>query len=434
MYGGKPHSDQTAPSRGAGGQVDVVREQFREMLIGALDDPAVARHVASRLLLPAFPVRGAACSATAAAIGSGDFGSLCDPADTGNYTFTDGGKVGIGPGAGSPSYRLDVSDASTQTARFKNPSTDTGASTKVDVRNDADNGFRNLVYGSNYSYGSVFDVGPNGSALTAIGGPLGVGTGVNNTNPLYLGVNASTKVAILNSGNVGIGTTNPQAKLHVKGGGVTIEDDMGAGRLGFAQTGESDPRIVLYRGGQTCDQTPPGQPDITILRNFPQANASDNCVVWTILKIWAPQESSFPTTPREATLSLVRALDDESKTEFLDVYNNHYSDEQQYGIRMAKKGSGTSFYDFVFDQWDKDQDTKTPLMVLRTDGKVGIGTASPAEKLTVSAGDIGLDEISDPSAPAANRARLYIRDNGSGKTQLVVRFSSGAVQVLATEP
>jgi hypothetical protein len=247
-------------------------------------------------------------------------------------------------------------------------------------------------------------------------------------------VNASTKVAILNSGNVGIGTINPRAKLHVKGGGVTIEDDMGAGRLGFAQTGESDPRIVLYRGGQTCDQTPPGQPDITILRNFPQANASDNCVVWTILKIWAPQESSFPTTPREATLSLVRALDDESKTEFLDVYNNHYSDEQQYGIRMAKKGSGTSFYDFVFDQWDKDQDTKTPLMVLRTDGKVGIGTASPAEKLTVSAGDIGLDEISDPSAPAANRARLYIRDNGSGKTQLVVRFSSGAVQVLATEP
>jgi hypothetical protein len=29
---------------------------------------------------------------------------------------------------------------------------------------------------------------------------------------------------------------------------------------------------------------------------------------------------------------------------------------------------------------------------------------------------------------------LYAKDNGSGKTQLVVRFASGAVQVLATEP
>lgn len=43
-------------------------------------------------------------------------------------------------------------------------------------------------------------------------------------------------------------------------------------------------------------------------------------------------------------------------------------------------------------------------------------------------------EIADPDAPAANKGRLYFRDNGSGKTQLVVRFATGAVQVLATEP
>lgn len=43
-------------------------------------------------------------------------------------------------------------------------------------------------------------------------------------------------------------------------------------------------------------------------------------------------------------------------------------------------------------------------------------------------------EIADPAAPAANKARLYVKDNGAGKTQLVVRFPTGAVQVLATEP
>jgi hypothetical protein len=43
-------------------------------------------------------------------------------------------------------------------------------------------------------------------------------------------------------------------------------------------------------------------------------------------------------------------------------------------------------------------------------------------------------EIADPAAPSANRARLFARDNGVGKTQLCVLFPTGAVQVLATEP
>lgn len=43
-------------------------------------------------------------------------------------------------------------------------------------------------------------------------------------------------------------------------------------------------------------------------------------------------------------------------------------------------------------------------------------------------------EQADPAAPAANTARLFSRDNGAGKTQLCVRFPTGAVQVIATEP
>ena len=40
----------------------------------------------------------------------------------------------------------------------------------------------------------------------------------------------------------------------------------------------------------------------------------------------------------------------------------------------------------------------------------------------------------EPAAPATGRARVFARDNGSGKTQLCVRFATGATQVLATEP
>jgi hypothetical protein len=45
-----------------------------------------------------------------------------------------------------------------------------------------------------------------------------------------------------------------------------------------------------------------------------------------------------------------------------------------------------------------------------------------------------MPEIATPSAPNASRARLFVRDNGTGKTQLCVRFNTGAIQVLATQP
>ena len=48
-------------------------------------------------------------------------------------------------------------------------------------------------------------------------------------------------------------------------------------------------------------------------------------------------------------------------------------------------------------------------------------------------GAIQFEEIADAAAPATNRARLYVRDTG-GKTELVVRFATGAVQAIAIEP
>lgn len=40
----------------------------------------------------------------------------------------------------------------------------------------------------------------------------------------------------------------------------------------------------------------------------------------------------------------------------------------------------------------------------------------------------------DPSAPVSNRVRLYLKDNGSGKTQLMALFASGVAQQLAIQP
>ena len=46
---------------------------------------------------------------------------------------------------------------------------------------------------------------------------------------------------------------------------------------------------------------------------------------------------------------------------------------------------------------------------------------------------IDIQEISEPAVAGPNQARLFTKDNGANKTQLCVRFPSGATQVLATE-
>ena len=43
-------------------------------------------------------------------------------------------------------------------------------------------------------------------------------------------------------------------------------------------------------------------------------------------------------------------------------------------------------------------------------------------------------EVTTPDAGEADTARLFCRVNGSGKVELCVRFPTGAVQVIETEP
>lgn len=43
-------------------------------------------------------------------------------------------------------------------------------------------------------------------------------------------------------------------------------------------------------------------------------------------------------------------------------------------------------------------------------------------------------EMTAPAAPAANTMHLWVQDNGAGKTQLMVRFGSGAAIQIAIEP
>lgn len=67
---------------------------------------------------------------------------------------------------------------------------------------------------------------------------------------------------------------------------------------------------------------------------------------------------------------------------------------------------------------------------------VGNLTGAIQNRQLASGSELGIVEYPETSDPAAtaDQGRVYARDNGAGKTQLCVRFATGAIQILATEP
>lgn len=85
----------------------------------------------------------------------------------------------------------------------------------------------------------------------------------------------------------------------------------------------------------------------------------------------------------------------------------------------------------------RDDGNATTVMDINGSHTTGIdleGATLTGDAIKVGGSQIRFTERSDPSAPSTNNALLYAKDNGAGKTQLVVRFPTGAVQVVATEP
>lgn len=69
-----------------------------------------------------------------------------------------------------------------------------------------------------------------------------------------------------------------------------------------------------------------------------------------------------------------------------------------------------------------------------SDNATDLGATATRWKQGFFSGYLEMSEIAAPTAPGADKGRLYLVDNGSGKTQLAIIFSSGAAQVIATQP
>ena len=82
----------------------------------------------------------------------------------------------------------------------------------------------------------------------------------------------------------------------------------------------------------------------TVLYRIQKRNGVD---AFTVVEIASPESADGENS--EATIALMRPVDSDSGgPEFMDLYNNGYSDSRQMGIRIQSRGAGV-LRDFVFD-------------------------------------------------------------------------------------
>lgn len=147
-------------------------------------------------------------------------------------------------------------------------------------------------------------------------------------------------------GKVYAGTTQPTNANRLTYDGTWYAGYLGigtGGNLSFTDsTGVSS--YAMYNGGN------PAINNMAILRNFTPSQPA------TVLDLFA--YTTNLTVDKEATLSLVRG--DDTNTELMDIYNNGYSTDRSYGIRISKAGTGV-FRPFHFDFYDQGTSIKTAI-------------------------------------------------------------------------
>ena len=160
------------------------------------------------------------------------------------------------------------------------------------------------------------------------------------------------------TGDIGIGTLNPNGRLHIKGTGsqdLLLEN---AG-IGFSSPNNIWADLVMAKW----------EDHYLDLTNWSWGDAA----LATGLRI-----SANATSGKESNLTLVRGSN--GNLEFIKFFNTGYNNNKQYGLQINKRGSG-EYNDFVIEQFDGI--ISNPLFMIKMSGNVGIGTANPSEKLSV---------------------------------------------------
>lgn len=263
----------------------------------------------------------------------------------------------VGIGTASPAYKLHVNVASTGVgARFNN--------------------------GGNY-----FDIGGFSSGTAYIRGWENIVQFGNSYNGHTTFItNDTERMRIDNSGNVGIGTTSPSAKLNVVGGDFYLE---------YKGSGSFQAPKIRLLGGDSA-----GLNNIFDIKYFKTASTDrlgfiDGGAV-ECLSIVNGGNVGIGTISPNTTLHVYKTTNDaivKAQTTTAGAYFQADSaTDGFYGLKLSNSGTskwfvggyGTSDFTFQLSEGGTEY-----VRIVRSSGNVGIGTASPSQKLDVS-GNIAL--------------------------------------------
>jgi|GEM_PF-887991 len=239
------------------------------------------------------------------------------------------------------------------------------------------------------------------------------------------------KSLILNpdGGNVGIGTTSPGARLHVAGGGSWNPEGSG---IFMDEDGNQNPRIELRGASPYIDFTPFTTSDSDFLARIG--------LVGEYLNIYGPGGGLSLNTSNGnvgiGTASPAGKLHVNTGTDqnlFVTAGPTYAGVD---GIALVSTNTANTAY--------KDLNIAAKNIILNAsggNGNVGIGTTNPLAQLTLSSGSgILITEGADANTPyvrlfmSGDQARLASWDNDGGAKNLILNPDGGNVGIGTTSP
>jgi hypothetical protein len=347
------------------------------------------------------------------------------------------GNVGIGTTSPTALLHIYKDINSDVTARLDNINAGAGALGAYSIYNGTGAG----DYGRMELLGTGYGVGQGLSADTlAIESGSGISNGINlitrASAPIrfYTGnyTDAAQRMIIGSTGNVGIGTTSPQSKLHILG-----EKNTTALKIAQPTVSATNDYIGLAFTWDPQDRT------LSAIKNVwenPTSNYSSALTFETLntssvlgekMRITAAGNVGIGTTAPTSPLHILGGFGDQltlsntvanNVTKYSYIGTQHYTTTEEdmatfLGISDASVsrlliGGGTSYMNAATSlEFYTGTDTTTITggrrMTITSGGDVGIGSSTPNAKLTISSGTSGA------ALPVATSDHLVLEDDGN---------------------
>ena len=302
-----------------------------------------------------------------------------------HFAIDSSGNVGIG--TASPSATLHISDASNSGV------TSLSVNDRVKVRGDGV-----VQWGSAANYG-LLSWDTNQARVGALSG-----------SNLAIFSNGSEKMRIDTSGNVGIGTTSPQAKLQIQDGDLYFKNDSYGddNRIGFGNPARNgDAAFIDYIGNG----------DFRGSLAFGVVTTASNTAATEIVRFDKSGNVGIGTT---------------SPGELLEVYKDGgdvaikiHEDAGTHEARLHLRRGGSD-WELINNNDLAIESEGTERFRIKTSGNVGIGTSSPSEKLEIN-GNIKVGDSDEVRFGADNDLRIY--HNGTNSN---IENFTGTLQIVQT--